>query len=298
MKTLFVKPIMSEEKASSYLGEMLSDNDYTFLIDYDCDVFCEESGELLAKFRRKKIPIEMIKTSYSSFSEAAVPTGNRGVSAGKINGDKTRYLREKRDGTISKTNLAKEVNSGIIGYFDRTMRAPYCRTTSYTGNKIEKWNKTIPIIKKVSNLFEELVPEKYKIQKDWCDKTSQDWIIDGTVFTTVTVNKNWQTAVHTDKGDLTDSFGNLVVLRKGKYIGGYFVLIRWGVAFNMQNGDVLFTDVHKPHGNTPIHKLNENAERISLVMYYRENMIVCGDNEEELKLAKSRKNLKNLNERL
>lgn len=297
MEIVRVKPLMTEEKASKFLGEMLSENDYVKLVDYDCDVFCEETGVLLAKFRKKKIDIDLLRFSYDSFSQAATPTNNRGVSAGKMDGGGTRVFRKKKDGTLSKSNLAKAVNSGIIGYYDRSMRAPFCRTTSYTAREVEGWNKCMPVIKKVSELFKELVAEKWEIQKEWCDKTSQDFVIKDTVFTTVTVNKNWQTAVHTDKGDLGESFGNLVVLRKGKYTGGYFVLVRWGVAFNLQNGDILFTDVHQAHGNTPIRKLTEDAERISLVMYYRENMIVCGSTEDELELARTRKSLEGLNKK-
>lgn len=295
MEVFKAKPLMSEEKASKFLGEMLSENDYVKLIDYDCDVFCAETNTLLAKFRKNKITPDLLKKSYKSFQAAATPTSNRGISAGKMNDGGTRAFREKKDGTLSKTNVAQSVNSGIIGYYDRSMRAPYCRTTSYTARDVEGWEKCLPVIREVSGLFKELVPEKWEIQKSWCDKTSEDFVIKDTVFTTVTVNKNWQTAVHTDKGDLDESFGNLVVLRKGKYIGGYFVLVRWGVAFNLQNGDILFTDVHQPHGNTPIHKLTEDAERISLVMYYRENMIVCGTKEEELLEARKRKSLKGLN---
>jgi len=294
-KILKVKPIMTQEKAESYLGELLKDSDYAILIDYDCDVFCEETGKLLAKFRKNQLPLELIKNSFYSFSEAATPTNNRGLSAGKITKESSRFNRIKKDGTISKTHLATSVNSGIIGFFDRTMRAPYCRTTSFTGNKIEKWEKCLPVIKRINELYKELIPEKWEIQNDWCQRTSQDFIIKDTVFTTITVNKNWQTAAHTDKGDLVEGFGNLAVMRKGKYTGGYFVVLRWGVAFNLQNGDVLFTDVHEVHGNTPIHKLSEDAERISLVMYYRENMIVCGTADQELKEAKTRKTLKELN---
>jgi len=297
MKVLKVKPIMTEEKANTFLGELLGEKDYNILIDYDCDVYCEETGQLLAKFRKNLIDINLIKMSYLSFQEAATPTSNRGISAGKRDSGATGEFREKTDGTISKTRIAQTVNSGIIGYYDRTMRSPYCRTTAYTGRKIEEWALCLPIIKRVSELYKELIPDKWNIQKEWCEKTSKDFVIGDTVFTTVTVNKNWQTAVHTDKGDLRDCFGNLIVMRKGKYIGGYFVLVKWGVAFNLQNTDVLFTDVHQNHGNTPIKKLTTDAERISLVMYYRENMIQCGSAEEELYEAKNRKSLVGLNKK-
>jgi hypothetical protein len=297
MKVLKVAPIMTQDKADTYLGTLLGDKDYDMLINYDCDIFCADTNRLLVKFRKKQIGLDMIKDAYTSYSEAATITANRGISAGKREDGVTGYMREKKDGTISKTRVATPVNSGIIGFYDRTMRAPYCRTTSYTANKFKKWEKCLPIVKLVSDKYRELVPDKWDIQKSYVDKTSPDFVVKDTVFTTVTVNKNWQTAVHTDKGDLEEGFGNLVVLRKGKYTGGYFVLVKWGIAIDLQNGDILFTDVHQTHGNTPIKKLTEGAERISLVMYYRTNMIVCGSAEEEITEAKSRKSLKGLNKK-
>ena len=292
MKVLKVNPLMSKEKADGFIGTLLTDKDYQTLIDYDCDVYCAETGNLLAKFRRKVIPIDMIKYSYKSFQEAATVTTNRTAASGQEGS-----YRINEDGTKGKTRVTPGVNSGIIGYFDRTMRFPYCRMTSFTSQKFEKWNKCLPIVKRVNDLYKELIPEKWEIQKNYCEKTSPDFVIKDTVFTTVTVNKNFQTAVHTDKGDLQEGFGNLVALRKGRYVGGYFVLVRWGVAFNLQNGDVLFTDVHQPHGNTPIRKLEPDAERISLVIYYRENMINCGSAEEEVYVAKRRESLTGLNKK-
>lgn len=296
MKVLKVKPIMDDEMAKNYLGRLLTDSDYTTLINYDCDVYCDETGELLAKFRKKVIDRGSIVKAWSSLLEAARPTQNRGMAGGIPDGsDVSGYFRVKADGSLSKTRIAENsVNSGIIGYYDRTLRAPYCRKTSYTASKFEKFTKCIPIIKQVSNLYKELIPDKWLYQKSYIEKTSKDFVIEGTVFTTVTVNKNWQTAVHTDKGDLKGGFGNLVVIRKGKYTGGYFVLVKWGVAFDLNNMDVLFTDVHQVHGNTPIRKVTEDAVRISLVMYYRENMIECGSTEEELFIVKNRKDFKGI----
>jgi len=295
VKIVKVKPIMTEERAEEFLGELLGDKDYNILINYDADVYCEETGMLLAKFRKGVIPREMIVTSYDAFNEAAIPTSNRGISAGKNDTGVTGHFRTLKDGTVSKTRVAAPVNSGIIGFYDRTMRAPYCRMTAYTAQKFKKFKLCYPIIDFISKQYKELIPEKWELQNSYIQKTNRDFIIGDTVFTTVTVNKNWQTAVHTDKGDLKDAFGNLAVMRKGKYLGGYFVLVKWGVAIDMQNQDLLFTDVHQAHGNTPIKKLTEDASRISLVMYYRENMIDCGSAEEEMFIAKNRTSLKGLN---
>ncbi len=63
---------------------------------------------------------------------------------------------------------------------------------------------------------------------------------------------------------------------------------KWGVAFDLQNCDLLLVDVHQWHGNTPIQKIDQDAVRVSLVMYYRKNMISCGTSEEEVNIAKRR----------
>jgi hypothetical protein len=290
LRELYIIPRLTDDQVKKLRGELLSDKDYNRLITYDADVYCEETGKCIAKFRKKIIPSNIAQTAFENLKTAAKPTYNRGGSLGEKDekGNSTR-LPIKKDGTRSYTNSSSvSANSGIIGYFDPTPRFPYCRQTSFNLNEFSKFKKAYPIIKLVDSKYAELMPEHYAKQRKQADETSQDFVIHNTAFTTVTVNKNWQTAVHTDKGDFADGFGNLVVLRKGRYTGGYFVLPKWGVAFDMQNCDLLLTDVHQWHGNTPIVKIDDNATRISLVMYYREQMIHCGSAEEEVSKGKYR----------
>lgn len=283
-------PKMSDEKADALAGKLLGDKDYNLLIDYDADVYDVESGQVIAKFRKNIIPGNVAKAGFENLRSAAKHTNNRGVSSGDVETDILQRRPIKKDGTMSKTNKALQpVNSGIIGYFDRNARFPYCRQTAFNEHEFSKFKKAYPIIKFVDKIYEKLMPDHYKKQRGMADATSQDFVIPDTSFTTVTVNKNWQTAVHTDKGDYAEGFGNLVVLRKGRYTGGYFVLPKWGVAFDIQNCDLLLVDVHQWHGNTPIKKIDEDATRISLVMYYREKMISCGTAKEEMEIAKNRK---------
>jgi hypothetical protein len=72
------------------------------------------------------------------------------------------------------------------------------------------------------------------------------------------------------------------------------------VAVDMHDGDVLLMDAHEWHGNTRIvcacgDEPNGacavcGAERISIVSYYRSNMVNCGTAEEEANRAESRLN--------
>ncbi|QDP51710.1 MAG: hypothetical protein Unbinned92contig1003_23 [Prokaryotic dsDNA virus sp.] len=286
-----VKPRMSDDDAKKLLSTLLTDSDYNNLITTDADIYCEETGELLAKFRKKIIPSNIAKDAFDNLKSAATPSSNRMTSNGEKNEKgNTSQNRIKTDGTRSNTNSAvgDAPNSGIIGYFDRNPRFPYCRQTAFNEKQFAKFKKAYPIIKFVDTKYAELVPEKYALQRAQADATTQDFVIKDTAFTTVTVNKNWQTAVHTDKGDYEKGFGNLVVLRQGKYTGGYFVLPKWGVAFDVQNCDLLLVDVHQLHGNTPIHNVSDDATRVSLVMYYRKNMIHCEETQKEIERAKRR----------
>ena len=137
--------------------------------------------------------------------------------------------------------------------------------------------------------------------------------ITNTAFSTVTINRNFRTALHKDAGDFKGGFGNLTVIERGKYHGGYTVFPQYGVGIDLRNNDFVAMDVHQWHSNTSIyeteedHKYNltlppdykENPDvgtegiytpytRLSFVCYLRENIIKCdNDNVEQIFLQKS-----------
>lgn len=128
-------------------------------------------------------------------------------------------------------------------------------------------------------------PERFANQMRMVERTQPEWVIAGTPFTTVTVNNTYPTGVHTDAGDLPEGFGNLAVLRYGEYRGGLFTFPRYRVGIDMQHRDVLICDVHEWHGNTAMELLSEDAERISVVCYYRRDAHKCGTAADEAQRA-------------
>jgi hypothetical protein len=74
------------------------------------------------------------------------------------------------------------------------------------------------LIQDVDKLYAKLTPDHYKLQRKKANQTH--FKIPGTSFTTVTTNVNYQTSIHTDKGDDDDGFGNLAVIERGEYSGG------------------------------------------------------------------------------
>jgi hypothetical protein len=289
VKTMHVKPLMSIKKSDTYEGKHLTQKDCKVLIDYDCDVYDLESGKCLAKFRKAVIPGKVMSVAYDNYLAAATINDNRGVAAGKDEEGYAKKLRVRKD-TVTNQRVSKQfVNSGILGFVDRSPRFPYCRATAFTGSNHEQYKAGYPIIKFVDNMYKELMPVQHKKQMEMVKITPKDWVIPGTSFTTVTVNKDFVTAVHKDAGDYREGFGNLTAMRRGKFNGCHFVLVRWGVGFDMQNGDVLLVDVHQWHGNTPLIPVDKLFTRLSLVMYYREHMSECGTAEQEIERVKNRK---------
>ena len=121
-----------------------------------------------------------------------------------------------------------------------------------------------------------MIPDRHKSQLKQARQTPK-FTIKNTAFSTVTINYNWRTALHTDKGDLPQGFGNLVVLEEGKYHGGYTGFPQYGVCVDVRHGDFLGMDVHKFHCNTKITPITKDYSRLSLVCYLREKMIRCKD---------------------
>lgn len=299
MRTLTIK---RKIKNGNYLkGSFLSENSFDDLINFDCDVY-DNSGLLLAKFRKNVLTESKLLNCVNATRDAIVKMDNRGVASGRVDLSKTMnragaFLTENfkirpitHDGRISNYKVGNCVLNGLIGYMDRTVMLPYCRKTSFNKHEFEKFEKAIPFIKEIDLYYSELIHDKWQIQKEYAKATNKNYIISETSFTTVTINKDFQTAVHKDAGDLKEGFGNLSCYKTKGCKGGYFVLPEWRLAFDLSNLDLLLVDVHQWHGNTPITKESQEDERISYVMYYRENMVKCLSPSNELERVKRAKN--------
>jgi hypothetical protein len=79
-----------------------------------------------------------------------------------------------------------------------------------------------------------------------------------TAFSSVTINRNFQTALHMDDGDFREGYGNLSVIERGQYTGGATIFPRYKVGFNVRTGDFLAMDVHEWHCNTAMYETPED----------------------------------------
>ena len=302
MKQIVCKQLLSEEQIKSYAGRFLDKSLIKYHISEDTKCVTED-GKTIAIFKKNAVPEEILDKVRPSFRKSIAVSNNRGLAGGRIDekfkvGDKapdgriigkiqgTRFWKRLKNGQLSKTTYAMPVESSVIGYNDRYTRAPYCRQTAFTSRNWLQYQNCLQYIKYVDNFFKDYMPERYKKQKMMVENTAQDFVIRNTAFSTITVNKNFRTAGHYDAGDLKEGFGNLGVISLGNYDGGVTIIPKYGVGLDLKNGDLALFDVHELHGNTEIIKKSW-YERISIVCYYRENMIYCGDTEYELNRAKT-----------
>ena len=219
----------------------------------------------------------------------------------------------KKSGGVSKMKVNNQVASNPIGFYEsgKNFADLPCRLTHFTRTNFEKYNNGLPFIQHIDKLFQKLIPEAHNKQLMRAD-TKPHLKIPKTSFSTVTINRNFRTAMHRDAGDFRDGFGNLTVIERGKYHGGYTIFPQYGVAIDLRNNDFVAMDVHQWHCNTPMYETpedkiyNESLEwafkdnpevgtvgiyekytRISFVCYLREKILSCPDKIDPRFLTKS-----------
>jgi hypothetical protein len=203
----------------------------------------------ISKASISKASISKASISKASISKASISKASIGkASIGKA--------------SISKANISKATKKNVP-----------CRETAFTRDEVEKWKNVQPLLKSIDKQFKKIIPDRHKIQYDTAQKTPYN--IKGTAFSTVTINYNFRTALHKDKGDFERGFGNLVVLEEGKYGGGYTGFPQYGICVDVREGDFLGMDVHQYHCNTKISPKTKDYTRLSLVAYLRNKMIKC-----------------------
>jgi len=273
MKKQYFKRILTDRQAERLKGKYLDEKYGRFIIDEDMDGY-DMKGDLLFRFRKNIIPEDILESGCKAFEKSIKATTSRGNASGGY------FNRIRKDGTTSDFKVSNAVESGNVGFMDSKDGVGtnnFCRKTSFASEHFEQFKSGIPFVKYISDLYKELCPNQWEVQNKYARATNRNFIIKDTVFTTVTVNKNFRTALHKDSGDLESGFGNLIVWENNTYDGGYFLLPEWGIMINIKKCDMLFVDVHQWHCNTDYKIKDDHVEmkRISFVMYYREYMYRC-----------------------
>ncbi len=309
MKKLIVQTLCSDKELDELKGQHLDSNWITTIVNEDVDIYDEDDNFVLS-FRKGAIKntdygwhyTKMLNKSLMRGSSAGQidPTSNYFKSRDLINtkGISTGY---KVDGKPSKMKINTPVWSNTIGFFNsrkgRNGEQP-CRMTRFTSNNLKEYYEGEPFVKELSDMYFKCNPTAFKNQYDRMNMNKQ-YSIHNTPFSTLTINRNFRTALHKDAGDY-GGVAVLSVLERGEYGGGLFMLPKYGIGVDLRQGDILVADVHQYHCNSeffttdnndkyndtlePYFKSDKNNfitgseynfDRISFVCYLREKMIDC-----------------------
>ena len=179
-----------------------------------------------------------------------------------------------------------QVRCGVAGFFDETAGLP-CRKVHWSAHNDKRHIQLEGICKTISNHFKDVAPEIWAYQKS---KINEDFIFKDSVFSTLTVNYDFRTACHRDKGDLENSLSTLTILEEleNNYEGFYTGLPEYKLMFDLRDGDTLIFDAHEFHSNTEYivksDKLGFNdlsncnfAGRLAIVAYLRNGIDICSN---------------------
>ncbi len=264
----------------------------------------KEDGQILFVFVKKAIEgeyIEAIKTNAKS------KTKNRGTAAGVA--DVSRFPKDavalckkdgtpltnprlvsvqykRADGSICGRCQSNAVRCGCAGYFDSVGGLP-CRKVGWSTNNPAKHDKCVRLCEEIAEAHKMNEPKSYMFQKTTAE-LSPDFTMGESPYSTLTLNYDFRTACHKDKGDLENSLSTLTIFEEipNNYEGCYLGLPEYKICFDVRNGDTLIFDAHEYHANTemkvltdklPIDDLTGNpfGGRISVVAYLRNRMSEC-----------------------
>ena len=308
---------LSDSECDKLKGTYMDDSSYERIISSDCDFYCE--GKPVFKFRKDAFNKDLLDTAWDNCKYMATASRGRGAAAGPIDPNSQYWKKreiswsskwsakymvvDKKTGEKkeSKMRVNNTTASSPIGYYGKTkglgLDLP-CRLSHYTRTNLDKYHKATPFFQAIANHYKDLLPDQYNSQMERAKEN--DYHIPETPFSTITINRNFRTALHQDSGDF-GGWACLSVLEENKYSGGLFVLPKYKVAIDMRHGDLLVADVHQYHGNTELYEteadkkyndlnpqktyqdnlevgvlgLNNRFSRISFVCYLREDIINC-----------------------
>ena len=278
----------TDEEMKRLENTFIKPSDIDTILRDDATVYTED-GKLLFLFRKKKL------TGGQEFYDVIAdymkkhPSTNRGTASGS---------------TTKNTRENPKVQTTITGYFDRWspihkhlfkkkgIATPLeVRETAFVADHPDEFAKMVPFIEQIDRLYKKYLPEYY--QKQYKKAKETHFKIADTSFTSTTINLNFTTTIHKDKGDDDEGYGNLCTIQRGNYTGAETCFPQYGIGVDVRDGDILLMDVHQWHANLPI-KLEKGAERMSVVCYLRKKLWERTRNKSLAFMKKHNKTVKNL----
>jgi len=189
---------------------------------------------------------------------------------------------------VSIQSRANAIYSNILGMFDRSARNPYGRMSATTARNLEQFEAHKGFYKQVSDLYKQVLPREWGfINEVMSQAKDKRYNLFGTVFSTITVNFNFETFAHYDSNNCEGGVAVLTAMTNEsypgeKYDGANFVMPALGVAFNLRDSDFLIADNQSiMHGETERVDKCDDLDRVIFVFYSRAGVVKLDKYEDE-----------------
>jgi len=306
MNYLSVEPVENYREFDKNMALDFKDDGFK-LVNTDTIIFDEEDEILCIVVKYVIKDDDILDRCYEKFEKCMKhKLDNRGASAGMVKweslrldrgiaklcpikgrGYRARYV--KKNGEVCKRTICNAVASCVVGYVDTTDTQNYkylknckrkqkeeflvrVRKCAYS-RKIKGWGVIYPLVHKVETLFKECLPYEFQRQRNIANNIS-NYTIDNSVYSTVTINNNFKTFLHTDANNFDEGYGAMLVdERKGVKEYGFNLLFpRYHLTIDLTKGDLIFFKSREYHCNTQF-KADDTYERISYVFYLRKKLL-------------------------
>ena len=292
MKTYFRN--YNDDELNDKLADFVEKKDIEHYVN-ETHIGYDENGEILFYFIKNFFSTDEIDVIMPTIEKAStfIVSLGRGHAAGKLDMSQPLWAKGLKNVELKEHNyhnkytlnpegisnrkykLNNPVYSNLVGYYEKPLvnykktikTQPRCRQTQFTARHKDIYSKIIPYMERISGEMAEKLPAHYRKQNHFIQKHRER--IGQSCYSTITINKNFRTAIHIDKGDFKDGIGTITTA--GDFEGGEFCLVDYKVAINVKPTDLLFVNVHKHHANLPF-----EGTRYSMVSYVRENIKKCG----------------------
>lgn len=189
--------------------------------------------------------------------------------------DKVKAAKDAKKRYVTTQPRGNRAYSAVFGTIDRSGRTPFGRLTKPTMDRYEDFEAQKGFYHEVDTLLKQHMPERWQVLHDRFEQVKDErYNLFGTSFTSLTINYNFQVAVHRDGNNAEGGIAVLTALDSGKFEGFDFIMHPLRLAFRLRTGDLFIGDNQSvPHSMTAMKNASADAESITYVFYSRDSVI-------------------------
>ena len=294
-RVLRASPVESYDDFERRRGHHFEPDDTWTYVTEDADLV-DEDGKVLAIHRQNVLSEEACAAAYEGLLPLAkLKRNNRCDAAGVIDeslfaesyrgrlvndGASTNSKYVRKDGKEGAYWTSNPARSNVVGYYENGFGSsrkiagePPIRQTAFMKREPARFARAVPLFQQLDAAYAAMIPGIHAQQREAVAALGA--CIEGTAFSTATINLNFRTAAHRDIGSF-HGYNIMGVLHSGLPLAApaWFMLPRYKIAIDVRHRGAVAVNVHEWHCNAPVTEHPDAtrrapSHRMSVVAYLR-----------------------------